>query len=106
MPSPGGGAAAGAHGGLAGAAPGTRTATVTGGPAQYNVAVSGMTASGTVIVSIPAGRATDLAGNLSVASTATDSTVSYVYDPPRHGPTHTGASQAEPTTGPASCDGR
>ncbi len=42
---------------------GATAAVVTGGPVTYNVAVSGMTASGTVIVTIAAGVATDAVGN-------------------------------------------
>ncbi|MEO8356060.1 MAG: ExeM/NucH family extracellular endonuclease, partial [Chloroflexota bacterium] len=42
---------------------GATTAVVTGGPTTYNVAVSGMTANGTVIASIPANAAEDAAGN-------------------------------------------
>jgi CSLREA domain-containing protein len=53
---------------------GATTATVTGsGP--YNVAVSGMTQSGTVIVDITKSAAQDIAGNLSDASTSIDNTV-------------------------------
>src|SRR5439155_5661484 len=40
---------------LSGTAGGTKTATVSGGPSTYNVAVSGMSSSGTVLASIPAG---------------------------------------------------
>ena len=43
----------------------------------YNVAISGMTTDGTVIVSIPAGAAQDAAGNESFASSTTDNTVTY-----------------------------
>src|SRR5207247_989679 len=46
---------------LSGTAGGTKTATVSGGPSTYNVAVSGMTSSGTVLASIPAGVAQDAA---------------------------------------------
>ena len=60
-------------GGIAGAT----TAVVTGGPATYNVAVSGMTVDGTVTPSIGAGLASDLAGNTNLASTSTDNTVTY-----------------------------
>ena len=42
---------------------GATTAVVTGGPTTYNVAVSGMTADGTVTASIGAGVASDIAGN-------------------------------------------
>lgn len=55
---------------------GATTATVTGGGASYNVAVSGMTGNGTVIATIAAGRATD-GVNQSEASTSTDNTVTF-----------------------------
>jgi hypothetical protein len=58
------------------------TASVTGGPTSYNVAVSGMTASGTVIATIPANVASDAAGNANVAATSTDNTVTYVSSAP------------------------
>jgi hypothetical protein len=54
---------------------GATTAVVTGSATTYNVAVSGMTTSGTVIASITAGVASDAAGNLNAASTSTDNTV-------------------------------
>jgi hypothetical protein len=56
---------------------GATTGTVTGSGTTYNVAVSGMTGSGTVIVSLAAGVAHDAAGNASAASTSTDHTVTY-----------------------------
>ena len=56
---------------------GATTATVSGGPTTYNVAVSGMTGSGTVIASVPANVAEDGAGNDTAASTSTDNTVTY-----------------------------
>src|SRR5438445_463150 len=62
---------------LSGTAGGTKTATVSGGPSTYNVAVSGMTSSGTVLASIPAGVAGDAAGNLNTASTSTDNSVTF-----------------------------
>ncbi len=43
----------------------------------YNVAVTGMSQSGDVIVTLLAGVAQDDAGNLSLASTSTDNTVTY-----------------------------
>ncbi len=46
----------------------------------FNVAVEGMTQSGTVIVDIPAGSASDLAGNLNTVSTSTDKTVTFFKD--------------------------
>src|SRR5207249_726412 len=48
---------------IGGTALGAKTVTVSGGPSTYNVAVSGMTSSGTVIASIPASVAQDAAGN-------------------------------------------
>src|SRR5207302_849132 len=62
---------------ISGTAGGTKTVTVSGGPSAYNVAVSGMTTSGTVIASIPAGVAQDTAGNLNTASASTDNSVSF-----------------------------
>ncbi len=56
---------------------GATTAIVTGSGTTYNVAVSGMTVGGTVIVSIDAGRAQAAAGNANLASTSTDNTVTY-----------------------------
>lgn len=63
-------------------APGPIFAVVTGGPTTYNVAVSGMTASGLVKVSIPAAAASDAAGNPNNASTSTDNQVTYDVDNP------------------------
>ena len=57
---------------------GAATATVTGSGTTYNVAVTGMTSSGTVSARIAAGRAQDAAGNLNLASTSSDNTV--VFD--------------------------
>jgi len=62
---------------ITGTAGGTKTVTVTGSGMAYNVAVSGMTTSGTVIASLAAGVAHDVAGNASTASTSTDNTVTY-----------------------------
>src|SRR5439155_1312522 len=56
---------------------GATTVTVSGGPSTYNVAVSGMSSAGTVIASIPAGVASDAAGNLNTASTSTANSVSF-----------------------------
>ena len=58
---------------------GANTAVVTGSGTTYDVAVSGMTGSGTVIASIAAGVAHDGAGNGNAASTSTDNTVSYSH---------------------------
>ncbi len=59
---------------IAGTAGGTKVVTVTGAGPTYSVEVSGMT-SGTVIATIAAGTATDLAGTNNTASTSTDNTV-------------------------------
>ncbi len=58
------------------------TAAVSGGPTTYNVAVSGMAGSGTVIASVAANVAHDAATNGNLASTSTDNTVTYDADPP------------------------
>ena len=57
--------------------PGTATAVVTGSGTTYNIAVTGLTASGTVTVSIAADTAHDAAGAGNTASTSTDHTVTY-----------------------------
>ena len=56
---------------------GTLVATLTGSGANYTLSVTGMTGIGTVVASIPAGGATDLATNPNAASTSTDNTVTY-----------------------------
>src|SRR5207244_4307638 len=72
----------GAGGTICGTAGGTKTATVSGGPSTYNVAVSGMSSAGTVIASIPAGVAQDAAGNPNTASTSTDNSVTFTFVSP------------------------
>ena len=54
---------------------GTLAATVSGTGPSYSVAVTGMAGTGTVVASIPSGAASDAAGNVSLASTSTDNTV-------------------------------
>lgn len=61
---------------------GATTAVVTGGPAIYSVAVSGMTGNGTVIVTVPAGVAADTLGNTNAASTSVDNTVTFAQAAP------------------------
>jgi subtilisin-like proprotein convertase family protein len=56
---------------------GTKTATVTGSGTTYNVAVNGMTTTGTVIATIPAGRAFDAASNGNTASSGGDNSVTW-----------------------------
>ncbi len=53
------------------------TATVTGSGTTYNVAVTGMTRGGTVLVSIPAGVAHNAGAEANQVSTSTDRTVTY-----------------------------
>ena len=65
-----------------GSAPGTLVGAVSGGPKEYEIAVTGMTGDGTVIASIAEGVATDLAGNTNLASTSTDNSVLYDKTPP------------------------
>jgi len=86
-------------GGTAGAT--TAVVTDTGDGMTFDVAVSGMTSSGTVIASVGAGRATDAAVNANEASTSIDNTVTYdVDEPDTTAPTVTinqAAGQADPT---------
>lgn len=56
---------------------GATTAAITGTDTTYTVSVSGMAKTGTVIPKVAAAAALDVAGNLSLASTSTDSTVTY-----------------------------
>jgi CSLREA domain-containing protein len=78
---------------------GATTATVTGSGTTYDVAVSGMTQSGTVIATLGAGVAHDAAANPSAASSSTDNTVTFAA-PDTTPPTVTinqAAGQADPT---------
>jgi len=98
--------------------PGTLIGTVTGGPATYNVAVSGMTGDGTIIASIAAGIAQDAAGNTNIVSISSDNSVSYdtvapgvtinqatgQVDPTNAGPIHFTVVFTEPITGFTSGD--
>ncbi|PQV65563.1 hypothetical protein B1R32_101306, partial [Abditibacterium utsteinense] len=81
---------------LSGTAPGTLTQTVTGSGTTYEVAVSGMTGSGTVVARVPGGVATDAAGNRSKASTSTDNTVTFDVAAPTV-TINQSANQADPT---------
>lgn len=65
---------------ITGTAGGVKTRAVTGSGATYNVAVSGMTTTGTIIASISAGVAHAAGGNANFASTSTDNMVVYVGD--------------------------
>jgi hypothetical protein len=62
---------------IGGTAGGTKTATVTGGPAVYNVAVTGMATAGTVIATVPTGVAADVNDRPNLASTSTDNSVTW-----------------------------
>jgi|GEM_PF-1628498 len=62
---------------ILGGTAGATSKTVTGSGITYNVAVSGMTQSGTVTATIPAGAAQDGAGNSNTASTSSDNSVTY-----------------------------
>ena len=57
---------------------GATNAVITGAGPTYNVAISGMTGDGTVIISIPANAAADASSNGNTASTSTDNTVTYL----------------------------
>ena len=81
---------------FAGTAGGAKTGTVSGGPTIYTVTTTGMTTSGTVIATILANRATDLAGNTNAASTSTDNTVTWDVTPPTV-TINQAAAQADPT---------
>ena len=81
---------------ISGTALGVKVGTVTGSDRTYNVAVTGMTGNGTVIATIAAGRASDAAGNLNLASTSTDNTVTYDITAPRV-TINQAARQADPT---------
>ncbi len=79
---------------------GATTGTVTGSGTTYNVAVSGMGGSGTVIASVAAGKATDAAGNNNAASSGGDNTVTYDTTAPTVTINQAGG-QTDPTnTGP------
>jgi hypothetical protein len=81
---------------LSGTAGGTKTAVVTGSGTTYNVAVSGMTTSGNVVVSVNAAAAADAVGNASVASTSTDNSVTWDVTRP--------LTQVNPATGQLAYD--
>ena len=62
---------------LGGTAPGPLAVALSGSGAIYNVAVTGMSGSGTVTATIAASVAQDAAGNSNTASTSTDNEVTY-----------------------------
>ncbi|EGP07509.1 flagellar hook-length control protein [Bradyrhizobiaceae bacterium SG-6C] len=63
-------------------APGSLSASVTGSGTTYQVTVTGMTGSGSVVASVIAGAALDAAGNASAASTSTDNAVAFTLNLP------------------------
>jgi hypothetical protein len=71
---------------------------VSGSGTTYNVAVTGMTSTGTVVPTVAANKAIDLAGNNNAASTSTDNTVTYDVTPPSVTLDQAGG-QADPTNG-------
>jgi LPXTG-site transpeptidase (sortase) family protein len=77
-------------------APGTLSASIGGAGPEFKVFVSGMTGSGDVVVSIPANRVQDTAGNYNVASTSIDNKVVYDVTPPTV-TIEQAASQPDPT---------
>ena len=62
---------------LSGTAGGNLVPTISGSGTTYEVTVTGMTSTGTVIAAIGDGAATDGVGNTSQASTSTDNTVTF-----------------------------
>jgi hypothetical protein len=80
---------------------GTATGGVVGAPSTadnitWNVAVTGLTGSGTVILSLGANKITDPAGNNNTASTSTDNTVTFDNIPPTV-TVNQAVAQADPT---------
>ena len=76
---------------------GTLVGTVSGTGPTYTVAVTGMTTSGTVIATIPAGVAQDADANPNVASTFTDNSVTWDVTAPTVTINQAGG-QADPTS--------
>ncbi len=66
---------------FAGSTAGSMLASVTGSGANYTVSVAGMTGPGIIVVSIPAGAATDASSNPNLVSTSTDNAVTYAATP-------------------------
>ena len=70
---------------FAGSTAASLSAVVTGGPAVFDVAISGMTSSGLVVATIPAGAAVNAASISNLASTNIDNTVTYNLSSPPAG---------------------
>ncbi|MEO6252472.1 MAG: LamG-like jellyroll fold domain-containing protein, partial [Ferruginibacter sp.] len=77
---------------------GATTGTVTGSGTTYNVAVSGMTSSGTVIATIPAGVAINAISEPNLPSTSTDNTVTFNLTPNPNVTINQAAAQPDPTS--------
>jgi hypothetical protein len=105
--------------GPAGATDGVVTEVAPNDGTTYDVAVSGMRVGGTVTVSVPAGVASDGAGNANTASTSSDNTVTWqapAAPPPSPSPPSPSTPPASPTppvpldtqapTAPGSLQGR
>ena len=67
---------------LGGSAGGTKDMTITGSGAVYNVAVLGMTSSGTVVVDIAANACHDVLNNGNTRATYTTNSITYDITPP------------------------
>jgi prepilin-type N-terminal cleavage/methylation domain-containing protein len=82
---------------LTGCAPDVPTATVTGSGTNYSISVTGLTADCTVTAVIPAGRATDPAGNTNVVSTSTGNNNRVTFNAPPTPPMVTSIVRVGPT---------
>jgi hypothetical protein len=85
---------------VGGTAPGAHVDSVSGSGSTYTVTVHGATGSGTVTLTMPAGGATDLAGNANEASTSTDNSVTYDNVAPTV-TVNQASGQADPTNNPS-----
>ena len=74
--------------------------TVSGGSSIYTVAISGMNATGEVVVSIPAGAAEDFGSNPSAASISTDDRVEWTEPAPPRVTIDQASDQADPSAAP------
>ncbi len=74
---------------LLGGTAGASTAEVTGSGSEYTVAVSGMTAAGTVTLDVPAASASDAEGSPNTPSTSSDNQVTWAPDTPPDTPPDT-----------------
>ncbi|MCC6992938.1 MAG: hypothetical protein IT181_28305 [Acidobacteria bacterium] len=85
---------------ISGSAGGTKTVVISGTGPTYTASVSGMTTSGTVVATIPAGRVLDATSNPNSASTSTDNVVTFTVpvNPPPTVTIDQGASQVDPTS--------